>query len=241
MSLQTRTYRYDFRGHHLIPTTAGNLGSPFSKADTSSAGAPTMLGLTGGGVRLLLASDNEIENLCLYMGDILPFDIDELISVEFVCKTVAAIDATTMLAFGVASARNDAIDTIGEQALFRMIGADSTTAVVVETDDGTNNNDDVATGMTLGTTWKRFKIDFTERVTTQEPPTLSTGSKTNIGFYIANDNGSLRRVASGTQFNMTNYSGGLQLFAQIQKTADTNTDNLDILEATVEVKLPDYA
>ena len=241
MSLQTRTYRYDFRGHHLIPLTASNLGFPFSKADTSSAGAPTLLGLTGGGVRLLLHNQVEIQNLCLYMGDILPFDIDELISVEFICKTVAALDSTTMLAFGVASVRNDTIDTITEQALFRMIGSDSTTAVVVETDDGTNDNNDVATGMTLGTTWKRFRIDFTERISTQEPPTLSTGSKTHIGFYIANDNGSLRRVASGTRFDMDNYSGGLQVFAQLQKTSDSNTDNLDILEVTVEVKLPDFA
>ena len=168
-------------------------------------------------------------------------DIDELISVEFICKTVAALDSTTMLAFGVASVRNDTIDTLTEQALFRMIGSDSTTAVVVETDDGTNDNNDVATGMTLGTTWKRFRIDFTERISTQEPPTLSTGSKTHIGFYIANDNGSLRRVASGTRFDMDNYSGGLQVFAQIQKTSDSNTDNLDILEVTVEVKLPDFA
>ena len=241
MSLQTRTYHYDFRGHHLIPLTSANLGSPFSKADTSAVGTPTLLGIDGGGVRLLLQAQSEVQNLCLYMGDILPFDIDEIISVEFIAKTVAALDTATQLAFGLASARNDTIDTVAEQALFRMIGADSTTAVVVETDDGTLNNDDIATGMTLGTTWKRFKIDFTERVSTQEPPTLSTGSKTHIGFYIANDNGSLRRVASGTRFDMTNYSGGLQLFAQIQKTADTNIDHLDILEATVEVKLPDFA
>jgi len=238
MSRQTRKYQYDFRGHHLIPTTAANLGTPFSKADTSSAGSPTMLGLNGGGVRLLLAADAEVENLCLYMGDILPFDIDDIISVEIIAKTVAALDSTTSFAFGLASARNDAIDSITAHASFRCIGSN---AVVVETDDGTTDKDDIATGLTLGTTWKRFRMDFASRNTTIEPPSVSLGRKSNIEFYGANDNGSLRRVASGTRFDMSAYSAGLQLYAQLQKTSDTNTDNLDILEMSVEVSLPAYA
>lgn len=238
MSRQTRKYQYDFRGHHLIPTTAANLGSPFSKADTSAAGAPTILGLNGGGVRLLLASDVEVENLCLYMGDILPFDIDEIISVEFIAKTVAALDSTTSLAFGLCSARNDAIDSLTNHASFRCIGSN---AVVVETDDGTTDKDDIATGLTLGATWKRFKIDFASRNTTLEPPSVSLGRKSNIEFYGANDNGSLRRVASGTRFDMSAATAGLQLYAQLQKTSDSNTDNLDILEMSVEVSLPAYS
>jgi hypothetical protein len=134
-----------------------------------------------------------------------------------------------------ASARNDAIDTIGEAALFRAIANNS---LVVETDDGTNNNDDVATGLTLGAAWKRFEINFAERVSTMEPPSLSLGRPSNVGFYGANDNGSLRRVASGTRFDMSNYSSGLQPFFQLQKTADTNTDNLDVLQVGVEFNLP---
>lgn len=235
MSQQTRKYHYDFRGHHLIPATASNVGTPFSKADTSSAGAPTMVGLEGGGVRLLLASTTEVENLCLYMGDILPFSLGEIISCDIVAKTVATLDATTSIAFGLASERNDAIDTIAEGALFRCIGNNN---VVVETDDGTNNNDDVATGLTLGASWKRFSINFAERVTTIEAPSVSKGRGSNIGFYGSNDHGSLRRVASGTRFDMSNYTGGLQLFAQIQKTSDDNVDHLDILEMCVEVNLP---
>jgi len=74
-----------------------------------------------------------------------------------------------------------------------------------------------------------------------EPPSVSTGGKTNIGFYGANDYGSLRRVAQGTRFTMGAYSSGLQPFLQIQKTADTNTDNLDVLEIGVEYKLPAYS
>lgn len=238
MAQQTRKYRYDFRGHIAYPATASGVGTPWVKADTSTSGSPTIGGLTGGGVRLLLASTGEIENLCLYFGDVLAFDIDELVSFEIIAKTVATLDSTTSLAFGLTSARNDAIDSITEAAIFRCIGDNS---IVVETDDGTNNNDDVATGMSMGTSWQRFKIDFASRNTTQDPPSLSLGRKGNVEFYVGNSLGSLRRVASGTRFDMSNYSGGLQPFIQLQKTSDTNTDNLDILECCVEVKLPDYS
>jgi len=238
MAKQTRMYRYDFRGHHLIPAAASNLGTPFSKADTSAAGSPTMVGITGGGLRLLLDATNEVQNLCLYMNDILPFDIDEIIRAWFIARTVATVDSTTQIAFGLTGARNDAIDSIAQAALFRVIGNNS---IVVETDDGTNNNDDKSTGATLVAQWKRFEINFAERITTVEPPSVSTGRPSNIGFYAANTRGALRRVASGTRFDMSNYTSGLQLFAQIQKTADTNANYLDILEMGVELELPDYS
>lgn len=238
MARQTRKYHYDFRGELALAAAGSGAGGPFVKADTSSAGAPTVGGLLGGGLRMLLASTSEVENLCVYMGDVLPFDIDEIISFEIIAKTVAALDSTTSIAFGLCSARNDAIDSLTAHASFRCIGDNN---VVVETDDGTNDKDDIATGLTLAATWKRFRIDFASRNTTIEAPSVSLGRKSNIEFYGSNDYGSLRRVASGTRFDMSNYSGGLQIYAQLQKTADTNVDNLDIMEASIEVNLPAYS
>lgn len=238
MARQTRKYCYDFRGELALAAAGSGAGGPFVKADTSAAGSPTVGGLAGGGIRMLLASTNEIENLCIYMGDVLPFDIDEIISVEIIAKTVATLHATSQIAFGLCSARNDAIDSLAAHASFRCIGNN---AVVVETDDGTNDNDDIATGLTLGATWKRFRMDFAARNTTIEPPSVSKGRKSNIEFYGANANGSLRRVASGTRFDMSNYTAGLQLYAQLQKTADTNVNSLDIMEMSVEVNLPAYS
>lgn len=238
MSLQTRVDRFTFRGHCNFPATASGVGSPWVIADTSSSGTPTYGGVTGGGYSMEFASTSEVENLCLYFGDVLAYDIDDLIRASFIIKTEATLDSATSLAFGLAGARNDAIDSIAQAALFRLIGDNS---VVVETDDGTNNNDDVATGLTLGSTFKRFEINFAERVSTMEPPSVSVGGKSHVGFYAANDFGSLRRVASGTRFDMSNYAGGLQPFVQIQKTADTNTDSFTLLECEVEYKLPNYA
>lgn len=235
MSKQTRTYCYDFRGHQAIADAAGANGSPWVTTDTSAGGAPVFGGIEGGGHRMQFSNDAEVQNLCLSFGDVLAFSADELIRAWAIVKTAASLDAATQLAFGLSSARNDDVDSIGESALFRCIGSNS---VVLETDDGTNDNDDVSSGFTLGNAWKRFEINFAERISTMEPPSLSLGRGSNIGFYAANDYGSQRRVASGTRFDMSNYSGGLQPFLQIQKTADANEDFLDVLEFGVEVNLP---
>jgi hypothetical protein len=158
----------------------------------------------------------EVQNLCLSNKDILQFDIDKIQGAEFRVKmNQAALDATTQVAFGLTGDRNDAIDSIAQAALFRVIGADSTTAVVVETDDGTTDNDDKATGQTLINAYKTFKIDF------------SNGTS-DVRFFMDNGNGSLQRVASGTTFDMSGYAGSLQPFVQIQKTSDSNTDGLTI-------------
>lgn len=236
MSRQTRRYVYDFRGHMLFPPIGSGAGSPFATVISADGGGqPTVKGATGGGLALAFNAVADVQIVSLYQGDILPWDIDDLIRVEFLAKAVATLDSTTQMAFGLASARNDAIDSIAEAALFRVIGNNN---IVVETDDGTNNNDDVATGQVMGATLQRFAIDFATGVSTNEPPSLSTGRKSNIQFFCGNANGSLRRVASGTRFDMSNYSGGLQLFAQIQKTADSNVDSLTIMEIAVEVTLP---
>lgn len=238
MSLQTRCYRYDFRGHLAFPATASGVGTPWTIADTSSSGTPTYVGVNGGGYAMTLASTSEVENVCLYFGDKLAFDIDEIIKAWFIIKTEATLDSATSLAFGLCSARNDAIDSLAAHASFRCIGNNN---VVAESDDGTTDRNDVATGLTLGSTFKRFEINFAERNTTIEPPSVSLGRKSNIGFYGANDNGSLRRVASGTRFDMSAYTAGLQPYVQLQKTADTNTDSVTVLEIGVEVNLPNYA
>lgn len=235
MSRQTREYRWDFRGQSTFPLTASGAGTPWVKADTSAAGAPTITGLNTGGVRFLFDSTNEVQNLCLYFGDILSFSMAHIIRAWFICKTVDALTAANNIAFGLASARNDAIASLSACALFQLSGSN---AVVLRTTDGTTTKNAIATGLTLKSTYKRFEINFAERNTTVEPPSLSLGRTSNIGFYGANDNGSLRRIASGTRFDMTAYTSGVQPYLQFQKTASANVDNFDVLEVGLEVGLP---
>ena len=200
----------DFLGNEDFGTSASGKG--WVIADTSSAGTPTYTrGGIGGEATLAFSSTSEIQNVCLYMGDDLNFDIDKLIHIEMRVKMgQAAADSASSVAFGLASARNDAIDSIAEAALFRVIGADDTTAIVVETDDGTNDNDDVSTGQSLSNVYRRFFIDF-------------AGGKSNVEFQVDGT-----PVARSTTFDMSNYSGGLQPFIQLQKTADANTDSVVI-------------
>lgn len=198
----------DFVGPQTL--TASPAGSDvWDIADTSSSGTPTYtVGGINGEATLAFDNTSEIQNVCLFMSDVLNFDIDTVQRIELRVKQgQATIDSASSIAFGLASARNDAIDSIAAHASFRLIGSN---AVVVETDDGTNDNDDVATGQSLTNAYKRFVIDF-------------TGGTSNVKFYIDGN-----RVASATTFDMSNYTSGLQPYVQLQKTADTNTDSVVI-------------
>ncbi|TWT49026.1 hypothetical protein KOR42_39420 [Thalassoglobus neptunius] len=194
--------------------TSGNGVDGLIIADTSSAGSPSynfVPGENAGAVNMAFDSQAEIQNLCLHMGDNLQFDIDTITEAYFRLKmNQAALDATTQLAFGLTSARNNAIDSITEAALFRVIGADDTTALVLETDDGATDNNDVATGKSLINEYLDFLISF------------GTG-KRDVRFFIDG-----QPVAIGQTFSMANYAGGLQPFVQLQKTADANVDGVTI-------------
>jgi len=233
MSRRSVIDRYHFRGAQKPPVVASRQGIWCSK-DTSSAGSPTIQSGSGGAMELTLDNTNEVQNLCLYMGDVLPYDIDDLVWVEGIIKCSDSLNAAIMLAFGLCSARNDTLDSLAANAMFRVEGNNN---VLVETDDGTNDNDDTATGLTLGDAYKRFKIDFATGVKTQSAPSLSLGGTANVQFFFGNANGSLRRVCQNTAFDMSNYTGNLQLFAQLQKTAAAAVATLSILEFSVCHKL----
>jgi hypothetical protein len=200
----------DFWGADTF-STAGQ-GSPWAIADTSSSGTPTYATVSPsatGEVALTLAATNEVENVCLSFGDKLCFDIDNIQRFEARVKVSGCTSGTT-IAFGLQSARNDDTDATANNAQFKMVGATSTTAVVVETDDGTNDLDDKATGTTLATTYKKFVIDFSD-------------GKSDVKFYIDGV-----RVATSTTFTMAAATSSLQPFVQIQKTATTNADAVTI-------------
>lgn len=199
-------FRDQFRGHRVYSPTAGsNVGHNWIITDTSAAGAPTHAPVDGGkGLKVDMASTSEAENLCASWGDILGVDIDDILEVRIRIKqNQATIDAASSLAFGVAGDRNDAIDSVAQHALFRLIGSN---AIVCESDDGTTDVDDVATGKSLTNAPKDFIISFAR-------------SKADVRFFADG-----QPVAEGTTFDMSAYTGALQPFVQLQKTADTNVD-----------------
>lgn len=209
-------YFDDFIGTSATFPTSADPATPWLVADTSAAGTPTYVRNAGNAV-LTLVSTNEIENVCLYHGDALSFDIDDILSFE--CRLrVTGCTSGTSISWGLASARNDDPTAMTALALFRMVGATSTTAVTVETDDNVLDIAPVTSGQTQSTTFKRYLIDF-------------AGGKSNVKFFIDGN-----RVASSTTFNMSNYSAGLQPFFQIQKTATTNVDAVTIDYVAIDWK-----
>jgi len=226
--------KYRFAGLHKPALTASGVDGPWVKADTSVGGAPTVQAVAGA-MELTLAADNEAENICLYFGDVLPYDIDDLVLVEIWARLTAAVPAAVMGAFGLAGARNDTLDSVAQNAWFRFEGNNN---IVVETDDGTLDLDDKATGLTLSTTIRKFTIDFGGGIVTAGPPAQSEGGKNNVLFSMENGQGLLRPVARGTQFDMGAYAGGLQLFAQLQKTAAVSVATLGIWGIDVHHRTP---
>jgi hypothetical protein len=202
-------YEDDFLGTVATFPASADPATPWLAVDTSSSGTPVYTRGTSVAT-LTLAATSEVENVCLAHGDALSFDIDDMQSVEMRVRIGAAFTTGSELVFGVGSARNDTTDSVAANAWFKMVGASSTTQVYVESDDAVRDNDDIATGVTLGTSFKRFLIDF-------------TGGKSNVKFYIDG-----QRVAASRTFDMSGYTAGLQPIIQLQKAANTNVDSVII-------------
>ena len=198
-------FQDDFNGTVATLPTSADPATPWLIDDVSSAGAPTYTRGTSEAV-LTMATDVEAEVIALHFGDALDFDADSIIRMEFRAKTVATLDSTTTIVMGMGSARNDTTDSVTANAWFKLVGSN---AVVCESDDGTTDNDDKATGTTLVAAYKRFVIDFS--------------NKLDIKFYIDGV-----RVATSTTFTLSGYTAGLQPIFQLQKSSDSNADSLTI-------------
>ncbi len=209
----------NFNRAQAFTTTPGQNG--WTIADTSSAGTPTYLCITedGGAAKLTIANNDEAEIVTLYTGDVLPYDIRQISNVWWVAK-VAGIDAVTTLTLGVGSARNDTDDSVATNAWFRMQGSASTSALVVETDDATTDNNDVATGTTLAAVYKRLLIDFSQGLA-------------DVRFYVDG-----ARVASGTTFDMSAVAAGqnVQPIVQLQKASGTGVPSVTIAQFGITYK-----
>jgi hypothetical protein len=231
-----RVWEQFFEYPGTFPTTAVTTG--LIGKTTAAAGSPTISVVSGGEAQLTLDNTSEVQNLCLYGGDVLPFDIEDLLFFEALYRLSGTPGTGVEFAMGLTSARNDAIDSIAEAALIRNIAS---LAIVAESDDGTNNNDDKATGINVGTTVATstlVHIDFGSGVFSQDPPTGPVGARANVLFSVGNSRQNLRRVCTNTRFDMSNYAGNLQFFAQLQKTSSTEVLTASIRGVRVGYKIP---
>jgi hypothetical protein len=228
---------FDFR-HAGLPAASGNASPDPFRTTVTGANAPAVA-KSSAGLVLATSTDDEAQLSELNQDDKLVYDIDEINRVKFLYR----VDSLTgdfsdiSIALGLISARNATIDSITEAALLRTVGG---TALYLETDDGTNNNDDVSAAQTLDDgVWKMFCIDFATDFKTVASPGRSVGRKSSVMFRNSGNGTdaeqSLRRIGEGTQFDMSNYSGGLQLFARIEKASGTDEASLSIRKIEIEL------
>lgn len=232
MSKLTSTQVHSFRAGATPPASGSPDSGPFVNAGTGSGVIYTP---DGGALKLGFDNSNEAARKVIYGDDHLGYDIDDLVRVEFLIKiTSVASTSNVTVGFGMCSAYNATLDSMTEQAMMRVEGGSDN--LLCESDDGTNDNNDVDSGEDISGDWQRFAIDFGRGVLTQSPPSLSKGGKANVHYYAGNAEGSLRRLASSTGFDMSNYSGGLQPFVQIEKASSTDTGSLWIREICITTK-----
>lgn len=218
LTRQVRKFVDNFDRAQAFTTTPGMNG--WTIKDTSAAGTPTYLCVTGGGAKLTMVNTNEAEILTLYHNDVLAFDVRAIQHVWWILK-VADMDANTTLTFGVASAQNDTDDSVATNAWFRVQGSTSTSAVLVETDDATNDNDDKATGETLGSTYKKFLLDFTRGLADVRP--YIDGQPVNLAAPL-----DMSRLAAGLC---------VQPWLQLQKAASTGIASVTARQFGIQYEL----
>ena len=220
----------NFDGDVKISTTVGYNG--FLIKDNSSAGTPTYAG-SADGLKLTLAANDELEVVTLYTGDILFLEIARLERIIFRDVKVSASFADALV-IGLGSAQNDTQDSFTNNCWFKLAASN---ALLCESDDGTTDVDDKATGLSLGiTTHKSLIIDFSEGISSRSPPATSKGKQ--VIFRATDANGVLQRVCDHVAFDMSGYTGHLQPFLQLQKASGTGVPAVSLLGVIVEWRLP---
>jgi len=124
-----------------------HIPAPFvASQETANSTIEYVASTHGGGLALTLATTSEAEICQLDAGDILSIDLlkNPIVSFRVKLHRSATFAAGDYVLIGVGSAYNSTPDSVTTNAWFKLIGANSN--ILVETDDGTTDNDDNDTG-----------------------------------------------------------------------------------------------
>ncbi len=212
VSRGVRTFVDNFDRAQAITTTPGHNGWTIDKE--AAGGTPTYLNITeaGGALKLLLDNTSEAQGITLFQNDVLIYDVAQIKSIWWIAK-VSAISAVTDVVFGVGSARNDTIDSVATNAWFKIDGSASQSNVLCQSDDATNDLS-AASGDSLAAVYKKMLVDFTNGLS-------------DVRYFMDG-----ARVASGTTFDMSDLTDGLnvQPYVQLRKASGTTVDFVTIAQ-----------
>lgn len=161
-----------------------------------------------GQFQLALDNTSEAQDAVLYFGDQRGFSVkhDAIFETRVRLSVLPTTGVTAV--FGLAGDHNLAKDSVTEHAWFR---AQASAAILAESDDTTNDNDDVATGVTvLATEWRTYRIDFTNLA--------------DVRFYIDGV-----AVGIGTTFDMSNLTDAeavMQPYFSLDKASGTGVGTM---------------
>ena len=176
----------------------------WSLNDTSSAGSPThAYEADETAATMTLDTTDELE-VCGYdFGDKLQFDIDNnpIFIARFKTSTITTNEEAVI---GMCAAWNDTLDTNAAHAWVRL---KANMDLLIETDDGTNDESEDSTVNMTGDTYLWVKIDFSDTA--------------DVLFYTGTDGVAWTARAPAT-FDMSNYTAGLQpAFAVLKASGAT--------------------
>lgn len=198
----------DFDGYQFLNQETGSDGKWLTVEVALNTAIAQVDAHACGVISLGLDADSNAEDAVLYWNNIRGVPVDA--GCVFECRARASVLPTTGVAcvFGMAGDHNLDKDTVAENAWFRL---QASGALLCETDDTTNDNDDVSAGMTLvATDWHVYKIDFTNIA--------------DVRFYVDN-----AQVGSATTFDMSNLTSAealMQPYFSLDKASGTGVGTL---------------
>jgi hypothetical protein len=204
----------DFVADDFNVSAAGVRG--WTKKDTSAVGTTVEAILAnqhGGVVTLELDSQNEKQEAGIYMGDALNWDLDKGPIFEARVAVRLTGTAQTEMYFGLANAyvEGPIAEADAGPTVHAFFCFDASLTPTIHTDDTSNDNDAVATGVTaVEGSFNIFRIDCTNIA--------------DVKFYIDG-----ARVGSGTTFDMSTGSAVVtQPFFMVHKETSAGLGKLDI-------------
>lgn len=237
-SRKSRALDYCFLGAGIPEDFGTDNDGPFRK---SIVGASTVE-KSHYGIELGVTAGTAVEMAEINQNNILALNVDEIIAVEFDARI--DIDAGTDTSglefmFGLIGARDDDADAI-EPAIMVRIVDDS---VYLESNDGAGRDvDAIDSEFDLNPGyWQRYSIDLATGVQTHGAPMQSAGGKARPLFHVSGNGISkraLNSVHTNQSFDISAYTGGLQLFARAAKhdAASTNAATLSIRNICAEIR-----
>lgn len=182
----------------------------WSLNDTSSSGTPTQT-YEADETTVTMACDNTSEaQVCGYdFGDKLQFDIDD--NPIFIARfKVPAITTNEEAVIGMGAAWND---TLASNAAHAWVRLTANMDLLLETDDGTNDESEDSTVNLTADTYLWVKIDFADTA--------------DVLFYTGTDGVAWTARAPAT-FDMSNYTAGLQPMFAVLKASGTTTPSISV-------------